>query len=127
MVGGGKDRRHTWSLQALAKIRAQRSQVLHGLCTYAPPLTMLHPPWGFVCEPCAGAADPLRYSCLPPKIDVLLGWSSLFRSEGTFANYLGHVRTCCLLCRVSDKLRALLTCAGHFHDSGCHRSLTIQR
>ena len=32
---------------------------------------------------------------LPPSIDVLLAWSNLFRSSGTFRNYVTHVRTAC--------------------------------
>ena len=33
----------------------------------------------------------------PPSVDTLLAWSTLFRSSGTLANYLSHVRTACLL------------------------------
>ena len=33
----------------------------------------------------------------PPKLDILLSWSTLFRSEGTWANYVGYVRTACIL------------------------------
>ena len=33
----------------------------------------------------------------PPKLDVLLAWSQLFRSKDTFSNYLNHVRTACIL------------------------------
>ena len=35
--------------------------------------------------------------CFPPKLDILLSWSTLFRCEGTWANYVGYVRTACLL------------------------------
>ena len=34
---------------------------------------------------------------LPPRIDTLLAWSTLFRSRATFSNYLGYLRTACLL------------------------------
>ena len=34
---------------------------------------------------------------LPPELDTILAWSMLFQSPGTFANYLGYVRTACLL------------------------------
>ena len=34
---------------------------------------------------------------LPPERDTILAWSMLFQSPGTFANYLGYVRTACLL------------------------------
>ena len=32
---------------------------------------------------------------LPPSIDMLLAWSNLFRSSGTFKNYVTHLRTAC--------------------------------
>ena len=38
---------------------------------------------------------------LPPRLDMLLTWSTLFRSVGTFSNYMGHVKTSCLLIGVS--------------------------
>ena len=38
---------------------------------------------------------------MPPHLDMLLTWSTLFRSVGTFSNYLGHVKTACLLIGVS--------------------------
>ena len=34
---------------------------------------------------------------LPPPLQGLLAWSTLFRHEGTFANYLAHVRLACQL------------------------------
>ena len=33
----------------------------------------------------------------PPELDTLLSWSTLFRSDGTWANYVGYVRTACIL------------------------------
>jgi hypothetical protein len=41
----------------------------------------------------------------PPELGTLLSWSALFRSEGTFANYLAHVRTATLLCRADTRVR----------------------
>lgn len=38
-----------------------------------------------------------RDAYFPPKLDDLLAWSTLFRSEGTLANYLSFVRTACIL------------------------------
>jgi len=35
-------------------------------------------------------------SYLPPSLDMVLTWSTFFRSEGTFSNYLGYVRTACM-------------------------------
>jgi len=40
----------------------------------------------------------------PPKLEWLLAWSTLFRSEGTLGNYLGYVKTGCLLCKASVKV-----------------------
>ena len=37
---------------------------------------------------------------LPPKIDELLAWSTLFRSSKTFGNYLNYVRLGCELVKV---------------------------
>ena len=42
------------------------------------------------------SADPLG-EAIPPKLNMLLSWSTLFRSERTLANYLGYVKTACLL------------------------------
>jgi len=33
----------------------------------------------------------------PPELDILLSWSTLFRCKETFSNYVGYVRTACLL------------------------------
>jgi len=38
---------------------------------------------------------------LPPTVKVLLAWSELFQSAGTFGNYIGHVRLGCQLLEVS--------------------------
>lgn len=40
----------------------------------------------------------------PPKLNLLLSWSSLFRSVGTFSNYLAYVRTACLVADVSTEV-----------------------
>ena len=59
---------------------------------------------GFRCyRAFANQADPSRGSCLPPKLDIILAWSTIFRSKGTFSNYIAYVRTVCLLCKVSVK------------------------
>ena len=36
-------------------------------------------------------------SKLPPSVDTLLAWSRLFRCGRTLRNYLGYVRTACLI------------------------------
>ena len=33
-----------------------------------------------------------------------MAWSVLFRSEGTFANYLGYLKTACLLCKAPTEV-----------------------
>ena len=41
--------------------------------------------------------DPVRKRCSPPPLDLLLLWTTMFRSERTLSNYLGYVQTGCLL------------------------------
>ena len=36
-------------------------------------------------------------SIFPPSVNDLLVWSTCFRCEGTFSNYMGYVRTWCLI------------------------------
>ena len=40
----------------------------------------------------------------PPKLDVLLAWSNLFRCDGTWQNYKGYVRTACLALGVDTQV-----------------------
>ena len=51
---------------------------------------------------------PCRDRHLPPELNDLIAWSTLFRSVGTFANYIGHVRTACLITEASTKVRVFL-------------------
>ena len=51
--------------------------------------------WHGFCEGALG----LGGAQIPPALDSLLAWASLFRCSGTFANYLSFVRTVCMLCR----------------------------
>ena len=37
----------------------------------------------------------------PPTVDAILLWSHTFRCVGTFSNYVGHLRTACLLADVA--------------------------
>ena len=37
-----------------------------------------------------------RAKYFPPSLDMLLAWSTLFRSRDTFSNYLSYVKTACL-------------------------------
>ena len=43
----------------------------------------------------------LRDRELPPSVEGLLAWSTLFRCAATFSNYLGHVRLACEVLQVS--------------------------
>ena len=44
----------------------------------------------------------------PPCLDFLLAWSTLFRSEGTLSNYLGYVRTGCLLAKAPTQVMVVI-------------------
>ena len=39
----------------------------------------------------------VKGSLWPPKEHDITAWSNMFRAEGTFSNYLGHVKTGCML------------------------------
>ena len=43
---------------------------------------------------------PEKDSKLPPRLETLLAWSRLFRCGRTFRNYLGYVRTACLVAKL---------------------------
>ena len=49
----------------------------------------------------AGSVLKLRGSEMPPTLEGVLAWSTLFRSPKTFQNYVGYVRLACQLARVS--------------------------
>lgn len=38
----------------------------------------------------------LYMQAFPPRLDMVLAWSTTFRCAGTFGNYLGYLRTACL-------------------------------
>ena len=60
---------------------------------------------GFSCFAAfARVADPGCVNVIPPKLDLLLAWSTLFRSERTLGNYFGYVKTACLLYGVSVEI-----------------------
>jgi len=56
------------------------------------------------------ALAPGRRLYFPPTMDELLAWSVLFRSAGTFANYLSYVRTACTIVRAPTQ--ACFFCIG---------------
>jgi len=41
---------------------------------------------------------------IPPKLNVLLAWSTLFRNAATWKNYLGYVKTACMLTNAPVKV-----------------------
>jgi hypothetical protein len=53
----------------------------------------LHACW-FSCTDSFKQGEKLYF---PPDVQMLQAWAQLFRHEGTFANYLGYVRTGCML------------------------------
>ena len=66
----------------------------------------------------AGQVLPLGASLLPPKLRIPVAWQRTFRSHGTYCNYLGHVKTACLVRGVSTQV---LRCSmsGHVVLSPC--------
>ena len=44
---------------------------------------------------------------LPPSLEELLAWTTLFRSPGTLSNYLGYLRTACMLANVPTQAWSL--------------------
>ena len=58
----------------------------------------------FISDACGNKGGPY----FPPKLDMLLAWSQLFRSKDTFGNYLNHVRTACLLVKQPVEVSAVL-------------------
>ena len=63
----------------------------------------------------------------PPGLDTLLAWSVLFRSEGTLANYLGYVKTACLILGVSTQVRSMSFVFAMRDFSLCFRYSMIQQ
>ena len=99
MGGGSKTDRHSRQPVLLIKIAAEWDMLLHHVqrCEVEQ-IIML----------CVKCASRMTYLCsdacgnkggpyFPPKLDVLLAWSQLFRSKDTFSNYLNHGRTACIL------------------------------
>ena len=50
------------------------------------------------CRACvADRFDPVGKQYFPPPLNLLLSWTTLFRSGATLRNYLGYVKTGCIL------------------------------
>ena len=41
----------------------------------------------------------------PPRLKVLLAWTTMFRSGGTLRNYLGYVKTGCIIVEANTGVR----------------------
>ena len=52
---------------------------------------------------CADKYDQAKKRYFPPPLDLLLSWTTIFRSGQTLRNYLGYVRTGCLMFNVPVK------------------------
>lgn len=49
----------------------------------------------------AHASRKVKGQHLPPRVELLVAWSRLFKSAATYANYVGYVRTGCYVAGVS--------------------------
>ena len=80
-------------------------------------------------HPCAYVADkydPIRKRYFPPPLDLLLPWTTLFRSGQTLRNYLGYVQTACIMFEKPTQVRQ---CSGSLRSNAaslmqCRFSLT---
>jgi len=55
---------------------------------------------------CADAVKPHKKIYFPPELEMLQAWAVLFRSNHTFSNYLGYVRTGCMITRADHAVGA---------------------
>ena len=56
----------------------------------------------------AGVVNGPEGRLFPPSLDTLLAWCALFRHVGTLSNYLGYVKTGCLLVKADVAVCGLL-------------------
>ena len=52
----------------------------------------------------------------PPTCEDILVWNTMFRSAGTWCNYLNYVKTGCILCGASTEVRLALPCFAFKHN-----------
>ena len=57
-----------------------------------------------------GKLRPDEKRFFPPEVRDLQVWSTLFRSEGTWANYLSYVRTACMIVQVPTQVSMCCMC-----------------
>jgi hypothetical protein len=74
------------------------------------------------------AVAPETPSFFPPQLQLLVAWSRLFRVRGVFSNYLGYVKTGCMLVKAPTEVWLRVSCSrvGLLACVSC-RSLTTQR
>ena len=94
--------------QPIVALATQRDSLLHCICRHA------HHMQHSTCmrnHRCVPVTDKLRGHAdeqyLPPKLETLLVWSTLFRCEGTWSNYAGYVKTACLLVGADTKVSCI--------------------
>ena len=54
---------------------------------------------------CADAVKPHKKIYFPPELEMLQALAELFRSNNAFSNYLGYVRTGCMISRADHAVR----------------------
>jgi len=72
----------------------------------------------------SSATCPARQKHFPPSLDTLLQWSVTFRCSATFGNYLGYVRTACLMVEEPTEVfnhAALKRAKGSILKSNCFK------
>ena len=57
----------------------------------------------------ADACFPGTKAYFPPSLNTLLAWSVLFRSGGTWRNYLGYVKTGCIIVNVDTQVLTMFS------------------
>ena len=88
--------------ETLVGLTPQRSEVLHHLHRCV--LCSLMVVKSSACMAFADTVFPNVKRYYPPRLDALLAWSVLFRSGGTLRNYLGYVKTGCIMAGADTKV-----------------------
>ena len=94
MACGDQIGRDIGQLQQVPCFCAEWCPVLDGLCRSGLVVTCV------ICGTRLSLSDkydPVKKRYFPPPLDLLLSWTTLFRSGGTLRNYLGYVQTACIM------------------------------
>ena len=62
---------------------------------------------------CADKYDPVAKRYFPPPLNLLLSWTTMFRSAQTLSNYLGYVQTGCLIANAPTQVGKMILCHEH--------------